>query len=374
MLMLHRIRDGIRPLARPLAIYAASRVLVVAVVAVSEGIRGGDGLISALTTWDGNWYISAASGYSSEPIEGVSAPQSNIAFLPVLPLSIRATSIVTGLSLRLSAILVVHIYGAAATVLMWILLRRLAGEDVATRSIALFWFFPGSAVLSMAYAETAMLTFAAACLYALLIGRWWVAGATAALASATRPTGIVLAVCCLWQAIHVARDRAEWRGFLSVLLAPMGLAAYFLYLWALTGHPDAWIVAQRAGWRAELDFGRGTVQQLIGVLRDPLSLNTALLLQMIGIGLVILGGVFLSRWRPPAPLVVYTVGVLAVALVSSTPSAGGARPRFVLMAFPLIASIAREVRGRLFYALVLVSGLSMAAAAVVYTTEWWVIP
>jgi hypothetical protein len=52
--------------------------------------------------------------------------------------------------------------------------------------------------------------------------------------------------------------------------------------------------------------------------------------------------VLLIRARPPGPVLVYAIGVIVLALVSETL---GARPRFVLTAFPLVVAPGRWLRG-----------------------------
>jgi hypothetical protein len=366
------------PLLWPLCIFAISRVVVFGSVAIAGVLRHRD-LLSSLAIWDGMWYLSAAHGYSLigyilHPIQGALPGQSNMAFLPVLPLSIRAVSAITGLHALEAGILVVHVYGAALAVLLWQLIVRLTDKRVANRSVALFWFFPGAVVLSMIYAESALLVFAVVCLLALLDGRWVTAGIFAALAGAARPTGIVLVACCLWQAGRAIRRNHEWQALAAPVLAPLGMAAYFVYLWIETGQPDMWIQIERAGWGGGVDFGRQTMSGVVSAFREPASINTSVLLQLTGVAVVLVGGFFMWRWRPSSLIVVYTAGVLAMTLLSRTEPVGGFRPRLVLVAFPLIVSIAHQVRGRAFLILLVGSAASLAGAAIVYTAQGWVIP
>jgi hypothetical protein len=357
---------------RPLAVYLLSRLVVFAAIMIAGVVDQRDGLVGSLGLWDGHWYLSIArDGY-----ELPTAPpwRSNVAFLPLLPLSIRGASIVSGSEELSAAVVAVHLYGAALTVVLWLLVKRLTDRDVADRTLALFWFFPGAAVFSMIYAEPVMLTFAALCLYALLTRRWLIAGGAAALAGAARPTGIVLAACCLWESIRAVRRDRDWRALLAPALAPLGLLTFFGYLWALSGRPDTWFAVQRAGWGAGIDFGASIVRQVASFLQHPLALNTDRALELFGLGVVAIGLFMLWRWGPPAIVWVYTIALLAFLLLSGTATAGGTRPRLVLTVFPLIIAIARSLRGMAFLATVTLSGALMAATAIVYTTPLWVIP
>jgi hypothetical protein len=56
-------------------------------------------------------------------------------------------------------------------------------------------------------------------------------------------------------------------------------------------------------------------------------------------------------------VVIYALGVLTLALSSDHV---GARPRFLLVAFPLVAALAVQLRGRLYAAALGLSGVSLA--------------
>ena len=367
----HR-RLKVAMLWRPLAVYAISRVVVVTAILIANAVSGRDGLLASLRLWDGDWYLSiAADGYR---LPTAPSPQSNVAFFPLLPLSIRAATVLWGGAALPAAIVVVHLYGTALAIILWLLIRHVTDRSVADRGTTLFWFFPGAAVFSMLYSEPVMLTFAAACLYMLLTRRWLMAGAAAALAGMARPTGIVLVACCLWQSALVVRREGNWRALIAPAVAPIGLLAFSAHLWIVVGRPDSWLSMQRAGWGAGIDYGAWILQDLSRLFRNPLALNTDTAMEVFGLGVVILGVILLWRWHPPGVVWVYTIGQLAFILMMSSATAGGTRPRLVMAAFPLIIAIARWLHGWSFAAAVAVSCVLMAASAIVYTTPLWVIP
>src|SRR5438128_829027 len=84
--------------------------------------------------------------------------------------------------------------------------RRGAG-----RPVALFCFFPGAMVLSLAYSEALMLALAIGCLLALLKERWVTAGVLGAFATATRPNAVALVAACAWAAGTAIWRRRQWR-------------------------------------------------------------------------------------------------------------------------------------------------------------------
>jgi hypothetical protein len=70
----------------------------------------------------------------------------------------------------------------------------------------------------------------------------------------------------------------------------------------------------------------------------------------------------LVRARPPEPVLVYTAGVLLLALLSQTL---GARPRFLLTAFPLVTVLGRSLRGNAYTVAVACSAVLLGSFAIV---------
>lgn len=363
-------RSLLRLWARPLGLYVASRLLVLvaaaagALVAGTAGrsvptgpwpaVDGTDiGAFDALLRWDSAWYVQVADRGYSPQVHGAAGAVD--AFFPLYPALVRVAGGVLGLSPAVAALLVATLTGAAATVLVWQLAHRLCpGEDpgstaTADRVAALFAFFPGTVALSMAYSEGLLIALAAACLLALVDRRWLLAGGCAALATATRPTGLALVLACAWAAaVHLRRQR-EWRALLAPALAPLGAVGFFGLLWVRTGEPLAWFVAQREAWGEHVDAA-AAVRRIGVALAHPVGqvgterdLNA--LVPAIGTVLALLLVVLLLRWRPPGAVLVYALVALGLALVSATI---GPRPRMILAAFPLVMAAGVVLRGTAF--------------------------
>lgn len=376
---------------RPLAIFAVSRlvILVAAVVAATIADKLGDDLstdkpwpppsptpfltLRALGSWDGGWYVRIAElGYPQSA--GFGKPRADFAFFPLFPLSIRTVSNLTGLSPTVSGIVLSMLFGAVATALLWLLARNLGGADMADRAVALFSFFPGSIVLSMAYAESMMIALALVCLLALFARRWEVAGLAAGLATATRPNAVALCFCCAWAAGVAVRKRREWRALVAPALSVTGVLAFFGFLWARTGNAFLWFDVQRRTWSERVDFGAGSFRRLQNALADPFDLHQPrdmnALVATLGLFFVVFALYALWRWRPPAILTVYTLVVIALAVMSQTL---GLRPRFVLTAFPLLLALAAMLRGTAYRAVVTCSAgllgvLMILSVATTYAT------
>jgi hypothetical protein len=343
-------------------IYLASRLVVFIPAWMASRLVPPLSFGNAITSFDGAWYLKLAEfGYpSSIPLTPAgTAAESTIAFFPLYSMGIRA---VQGLGFppREAALLVAGGAGLVTVVLLWILLRRLWGPEAADRGVALFCFFPGALVLSMAYAEPLMLALAIGCLLALL-SRWWVtAGVLAGLATATRPNALALVGACAWAAGVAIRSRREWRALIAPLLAPAGFVAFQLFLLARTGEVDAWYRVQREAWfeRVALD---ATWDKIAETFRHPLGNITSVTLPVAGTVIIAVTLFLLVRARPPGPVLVYTLGIVALALVSETL---GARPRFVLTAFPLVAVPGLYLRGIAFSIVLACSATALGALSV----------
>jgi Mannosyltransferase (PIG-V) len=366
------VSTTVAQLWHPAVVYLISRVVALSAVAWGVWSRGGPSVLRALAEWDGSWYLNVAvRGYPAVPpaLHG-KALTSNLAFFPLYPFAIRGLSWLTGLSVLSSGAVIALVAGLAATLLLWMLVERICDEQVARRSVLLFCFFPSSVFLSMVYAESLMLTLAIGCLLALLSRRWIGAGVTSALAAACRPNGVALCACCVWGAAWAIRRDRDWKAVIAPLLAPVGFLGFMLFLWIRTGQM-AWFRVEREAWHEHFDFGVRTFQEVWLTARSPLGVTPTTALQVLGLIFTLAAVYFLWRWRPPAVVAVYTAAILFLCLGSFTL---GARPRFVLAAFPLIVAVARALDGRWFTVALSVSVLAMIGLAVVYTTPVFAMP
>lgn len=368
---------GWRPLATPVVAWAASRLVVLGAIAVGNHLRGNWGrMADALRIWDGNWYLTAAEGYDYPAITPEPFGQVDIAFFPLFPLLIRGLAALTGWTILTAGIVVATVFGALAVVAIWLLLHHLAGRQVADRTALLVAFFPGSIALTLIYSEGVMLTAAAGCLLALTLRRWEVAGLLGALASAARPNGLAVAVACAVASGLAIRATRDWRSLIAPVVAPLGAVAYWAWLWFKTGSAGVWLRIQREGWGEGIDFGRALIRDLQWYGRlfhdlDFLGLPMIVHLRVAGLIFVGVAAVLMVRWRPPAILWTYAAAIMLATLLAQTL---GARPRFVLTAFPLIAAVAWNTRGVVYQVILGASGALLALSAIIYTTPGVVAP
>jgi hypothetical protein len=345
-------RPGLR---RALLWYAVSRVVVVlatlpSIVSGDPGrgpwptITGGDSVARALARWDGAWYLWVAGrGYPSS--HDFVHHLSDVAFFPLYPALIKTVSTVTRISPIYVALTISIVFGAIATAFVWLVICKVADPGTAGRAALLFVFFPGSFVLSMAYAEPLMIAASAACVYFMLDRRWVLAGLAGAVATASRPNALaVVATAAIIAAVALYRRR-DRAAVLTPTIAMGGIGAFFLYLWIHTGRASAWFISEREMWHDHVSVAVPVFQRVAGVLtRWPLSLESGRLNDLIAVGgFVIVGFGLWATWRSRWPLVVrvYTAAAL---IIPSLSIAVGPRPRMLFAAFPVAGMVAQSQR------------------------------
>jgi hypothetical protein len=357
----------LQPEIAVLSAYVVSRFALLVGFAYSAWIQTDVGLGGLFRQWDMRWYVSVVrDGYGFELQPG----RNNLAFFPLFPRTIDVLSRLTGLDLVTVGMLLNCVLGAVFVVLMYRLGARLLDRDTAVRATVLMVFFPGSLFLFVAYSEALMLVLAAACLLALLDQRWILAGVWAALAGLTRPNAVVLVFVCLVAAGQAIRRDRAWRALWAPVLAPVGFLGYLTFIAVRTGDLFGWFRIERDGWSERFDFGWTNLTRTLAALPAPLrNWNNAI----AGLGLILfaIGVVLLIRWRPPAVVMTYTLGMVALAVGSATI---GGRPRFILVAFPLFYAVARVLRGHSYSVALAGSACALMLYAVSFTEKVWVIP
>jgi hypothetical protein len=246
--------------------------------------------------------------------------------------------------------------------LIGLLAWRVYGPRVGLRAIVLVSLFPGSFVLSYAYAESLMLLLVAASLLALHHERWVLAGLAAAFATATRPNAIALSVACAIAAYIAIRDRRDWWALAAPLLSPIGYIGFHAFLAQHTGERGAWFRVQREAWDEQLSLGAGTLDSLVDALLHPLS-SPQDSLTLFTVGCLVLAVLACRKVKFPAPWWGYSLVVAALMLL---PSTVGPRPRFLFTAFPLLIGVAAwwPERDREWWAYTLATFSAMLVAVV----------
>jgi hypothetical protein len=320
------------------------------------------------TQWDGRWYLEIVrNGYprSIPPNVTFFDVEARAAFFPLYPNLVRVVDRVLPGGDSLAALAISTVLGIVAMLLVGHLARRLYGNDVAERAMVLFVVFPGSFVLSYAYAEALLIVLAALCLWFLMDERWLLAGVTAALGTAARPNGIALVAACAVAAGIAIWQRRQWWALVAPAIAPIGFVSFQLFLRLHAGEPWPWFRVQSEAWREGTSFGATAISNTISFFTHPLASPTDAL-TAASMAALLLGLWCLYRKRLPLPMVAYIAVVVILMLVPATVTA---RPRFLFTAFPLFISAAAwwPRRDRAAWDLMLVaSGAGLAGLTALY--------
>ncbi len=301
---------------------------------------GASTLIDASWRWDSAWYGDIMrQGYD----DGHS-----VAFFPLYPLLVRGLLVVVSDGwLYFLGAMVNHVLFLVALVLVWLYAASLGGPAIARRTIIWLSLFPTAFFFSAAYSESLFLLLGAGTLLCLQRGRFAAAGLAGALATLTRPTGVILAVPCLVGLIR-QREISRRRGLLPFLLIPMGIASYMAFLAWRFGDPLRFVHVEGAGWDhvwmlPPLALARSVQLSVSGELHGVSALmngvNTLAAIWAIVMALL------LWRWdqRGAAFVMAGVLGPLSVG-VAGMPTLSLAR--YVVVLFPLFILLARWTERR----------------------------
>lgn len=196
--------------------------------------------------WDSGWYDAIATGgYGYVP-----GRQSTIAFFPTYPLAMRAVAVVVG-NAYVAGVVVTLASGAAAARLFFAWLSARLTPAGAWAALGLMLLYPYAFFLYGAVYPTALFVMTILGAFVLLENDHpWLAGLVGALATAARPTGVVLVIGLAVRALERRRALGEekqplWRDA-GVLISALGLAGFCFYQWRRFGDPFAFITVQSA--------------------------------------------------------------------------------------------------------------------------------
>jgi hypothetical protein len=213
----------------------------------------GDRWVDAFGWWDGWWYVGIARrGYwFFQPDK-----QSPVAFFPAYPMAMRYLGQAIGGPLVAGfAITVASGLGVAVLFHRWCVAKL--GAAKARLAVALLLLYPFAFYLMGAvYADALFIVAALAAFLALEHDRPVLAGLAGMVATAARPVGMAV-ILGLW-ILYLERQgvfgppgarRRPRLADAGLLLAPVGMAAFCLFLWSRFGEPFAFFdVAGAPGW------------------------------------------------------------------------------------------------------------------------------
>lgn len=287
---------------------------------------------------DSGWYLTIArNGYERREFDATG--EHNWAFFPLFPLLWSMAAKLTG-GFLLTGIALAN----ALFLLALVFLHKTSlafGGDAAAADRAVFYVaaFPLSYFFSMPFTESLFLLLTVGAFYAAKRGSWWAAGAVGALATATRLTGILLLPALMllyWQEHRGQRPRTD---ALGLLLIPVGLLCFMLFLFSITGNALAFKDVL-AAWGRHPVF---PLLPLIKYLARPLEISVGWdfrFLNFAAAALALTCGVMLARRRKWA-LAFFTLASMIMPLSTSSLQS---QARYAMVIFPLYFVLAQAGR------------------------------
>jgi len=170
-------------------------------------------------------------------------------------------------------LIVANLAAVAAIAILYSYLRLHRDESTSQLAAALFCFFPVSLYLSAGYAEAMSLALAVTCFWFLARERLNAASLVCGLATATRPTGVVLLVPLAYSLWPREFKFASTMKLVARLgLGCSGLLAYMIYLGLKFNDPFAFVTGQLAWIHCDVPW---SVANIVKSFTDALPQSSA---------------------------------------------------------------------------------------------------
>jgi hypothetical protein len=234
---------------------------------------------------------------------------------------------------------------------------------VADRAVMLYCAFPGAMTFGILYSEPLAVALGAAALLALLDRQWLLAGIIGAVATAERPSMIILVAASGAAAIQAIWDRREWRALIAPALTPLGVLAYFGYLGHRYHAYGYWFWIEKKGWHQHVDWGLHTLRILLWLYPREAHHRPYVALLVITAAAAVAGIAMMLAARLPLPVTLFGLLTIVLAVISSD---GGTKPRLVWIAFPIFIGAAAKLPRAIYWPV-----LGLSAAGLVFVIGVW---
>lgn len=324
-------------------IFIVSRlvILFITVVAIRRISPPGQSIRLAWLHWDAGIYIDVAQhGYST---------LQNTVFFPLWPLLIRSVGTLFGasaMSYSIAALLLANLLFYFALVIFYRLLSDSFDPIVARNALFYLAFSPYAIFFFVGYTESLFLFLCLAAFLCLQCSRYWLAGLCGFLAALTHAQGVLLVVPVV--VIMLQRfwlrsgEQVSWQQrigtCLSLLLIPLGVVVYMLYLGITKGSPLAFSTAETQLWNRHLTFPLVSIIMVIQTFFRPETSDLHLLNLLDIVFVVVPLAILIIGWKR-LPLH-YSLFALAMMLFNVSYPQGTlepltAVPRYMLIVFPI---------------------------------------
>lgn len=331
-------------------------------------------LLWGWANFDGDYYLKIAiHGYQSL----------THSFFPLYPLLTKYLAMPFGEEISnivTTGLIISNLSFLLSLFVFWRLVRMDYPGKTAFLSLVLLLAFPTSFYFGAMYTESLFLLLVLGAFYAARKKMWFFAGVLGMLASATRVIGVLLLPALLiewFQNKRGHREKGNIFDLLSLLLVPMGLVVYMLFLQKTTGNSLAfynelsYFGEQRSGQLVPLYqvFWR-YIKMLLGIeFSDPLYL-TILVEALVGFltPLLLIWG-YIRKMRL-SYLIFSGLAYLLPTLTGSFSS----MPRYVLVVFPvfIILSTLISKKVKLVLLINMIFILLLAIETMLFIQGYWV--
>ncbi len=292
--------------------------------------------------YDAGWFMGVVKGGYRLAGPDLSKTQSNVAFFPLFPYTVRAaTKLVGGRNHWYAGLLIANAATMFGLYFVFRIARRYLDDEGARRTLVYMLLFPSSFFFSSYYSEGLLLLTTAASFDAFLGKRYLRCGVWGYLAALTRITGVVLLPAFVLGLLWEKRGRLSRADLpaLWLLLIPCGLLTFMAVLHARVGDPLAFVHVQPA-WLRRPTLPHLTLWEGFAGIDWNLpfeAVNTMQVLDCMSAIVFLILPLYLLRTFHKS-LAIYSLAVMLMPLSSG---AVYSMTRFELAAFPSFFVLAR---------------------------------
>lgn len=241
--------------------------------------------LSMWAKWDSQYYVDiATNGYWFRP-----GQQSNVAFFPLYPMTVKVFSNFFDGNLILTGFLISNLAFFGGLIFLYLLTELELGSDSAKRAVYYLAFFPTSFFFSSVYTESMFIFLSIATMYFARKHQWMWAATFGILTAATRNLGILMWALVLWEWMRaqgwafLSMHKKEtwlnlWNGFkqhwfelVVISLIPLGMLVFIYFLKVNFDRPLAFIEVQAAWGRENIGPFAVLKNNITGLLNNEVN-------------------------------------------------------------------------------------------------------
>lgn len=306
------------------------------------------------TNFDGIHYISLARAGYRQYLE---------AFFPLYPGLIHVISGSFPVSFEMAGLFISHLAFIFGLVLFWKLVK-LEKHVNPWWSVIFIMLYPVSFFFAAAYTTSLYFLLATGTFYAAKRGNWILAGILGFLASLTQIFGVFLCIGLILEYIKTKKKKQiDW---LWILLVPVGLVTYMVYLWQTRGDPLAFYHVQPAFGAERSADGIVLLPQVLWRYLKIFTISSVQTIQY-WVAALEFSTFLLAVWllwkgakeKISSSYLFYSIAVILLPSLTGTLSS---LPRYFLSAFPLFFVLGgiKSGAGKILLAILFSAGLVVA--------------